>query len=116
MLSLSQKVIQFGVVKKLNCANQIKLTRMMHALMRNQAYVDGKWIGAADNRTFNVVNPANLKVIGQVPDCSRADCQKAIDAAYDAFYSKEWRGATAKERSSLLKVNATLIAQHSMNF
>jgi hypothetical protein len=105
MISLSQRVVQFGTIK-LNSANKIQLARMMHSLMRSQAYIDGKWTGAADNRQFNVINPANLKVIAQVPDMSKADCQRAIDAANDAFYSKEWHNATAKERSTLLKVNA----------
>lgn len=103
MFTLSQKACYFGFVK-ISSGSNIQLTRAMHSLVRNQAFVNGKWIGASDNKAFDVTNPANMKVIASVPDMSRIDCQKAIDAAHDAFYRKNWHNATAKERSAILKV------------
>lgn len=103
MFSLSQKVSYFGFVK-ISAGSNIQLARAMHSLIRNQAFVNGKWTNASDNKVFDVTNPANMKVIASVPDMSRIDCQKAIDAANDAFYRKNWHCATAKERSAILKV------------
>lgn len=104
MFSLSQKALYFGFVK-ISTGSNVQVARAMHSLIRNQAFINGKWTSASDNKVFDVINPANMKVIGSVPDMSRIDCQKAIDAANDAFYRKNWHNATAKERSGILKVN-----------
>lgn len=104
MISSSKAIKVIGLIKSIH-GNCIQLTRAMHLLMKNQAFINGKWINAADNKVFDVTNPANLKIIGQVPDMSKVDCQQAIDAANDAFYCKEWHNATAKDRSSWLKVD-----------
>lgn len=78
--------------------------RTMHSLLKNQAYINGKWINAADNKNFKVTNPANQEVVEVVPDMSVSDAQKAIDSAFDAFHSEAWQKTTAKERSGMLKV------------
>lgn len=89
---------------KLKTSESIKLARMVHSLIKNEAFINGKWTAAADNKSFNVTNPANQKVVAVVPDMGVADVQKAIDSAYDAFHSKDWQKKTAKERSDLLEV------------
>lgn len=89
---------------KFHTSENIKLARMMHSLIKNKAFINGKWTAAADNKSFNVTNPANQKVVAVVPDMGVADVQKAIDSAYDAFHSKDWQRKTAKERSDLLEV------------
>lgn len=78
---------------------------MLHSLVKNQAYVNGKWTNAADNKCFDVTNPANQKVVGTVPDMNAADVEKAIDSAYETFHSKAWQDTTAKDRSNMLKVS-----------
>lgn len=85
----------------------------MHSLVKNQAFVNGQWTNAGDNKSFNVTNPANNKVVGAVPDMNAADVQKAIDSAYDAFHSKAWQSTTAKERSGLLKVRRIMMELES---
>lgn len=103
MFSLSQRVAYFGFVK-ISTGRNIQAARSMQSLVRNQAFINGKWCSASDNKVFDVFNPANLKVIASVPDMTKIDCQRAIDAAHDAFYRKNWYNSTAKERSILLKV------------
>src|SRR6267378_2966339 len=50
---------------------------------------------------MNVINPARCsEVVGQVPLCSEADVEKAIDSAQAAF--KAWSVTTAEERASRL--------------
>ena len=51
-----------------------------------QNYIDGNWIAAADGRTFEQRNPANLdEVTGLWPACTAEDARRAIGAAEAAF-------------------------------
>ncbi|KAG1705835.1 Succinate-semialdehyde dehydrogenase, mitochondrial [Nymphon striatum] len=59
----------------------------------DKCYIDGKWIPSESGKVFNVINPFNDAVIGQVPDCSDADTQLAISAAKKAFQS--WKTSTS---------------------
>jgi succinate-semialdehyde dehydrogenase/glutarate-semialdehyde dehydrogenase len=99
MMNVSQNLLRFGVNRK-----AINYSRMMSSLIQNQAYINGKWTSAKDNKIFDVTNPANMNVIAKVPDMSKIDCQSAIDSAHEAFYRKDWHNLTAKDRSALLKV------------
>lgn len=75
----------------------------MHLLL-NKAFVDGEWVAAKSQQKFDVVNPANGSIVGQVPDLDANDVDEAIIAAHTAFHSSEWSSLTAKERSTLMKV------------
>ena len=63
-------------------------------------YINGKWCDADRGATFDVINPANGKIIDAVPDGSRDDAKRAIDAADDAFDG--WSTLTAYQRSAYL--------------
>lgn len=70
-------------------------------LVRNLAYVDGRWLGANDGSTFDVSDPSTGSRISSVPDMGAAETDQAIDAAARAF--KTWAATTAKERSAVLR-------------
>jgi succinate-semialdehyde dehydrogenase/glutarate-semialdehyde dehydrogenase len=70
-------------------------------LFRQQCYINGQWLDAADGGTFPVNNPATDKVIGTVPRMGAAETRSAIEAANAAFPA--WRARTAAERSQLLR-------------
>ena len=72
-------------IPKLNDAN----------LLRNQAYINGEWVGAAG--TFNVTNPADDTLLGSVPNMGASHAQAAIDAAHAAFPA--WAAKTGKARA-----------------
>lgn len=61
-------------------------------------YINGEWV--VSKKTFAVTNPATGEEIGQVPDGTQADAQKAIEVAHEAF--KSWSKTTAYERSAIL--------------
>lgn len=63
-------------------------------------YIDGEWVAAESGKTFEVFNPADGEVIGEVPDGGRADAARAIQAAGEAFTA--WSRTTAYQRSALL--------------
>lgn len=69
--------------------------------LHEKAYVNGQWIDSSSGRTFDVLNPANGKKIGVVPDMDSTDTERAIQCAQTAFES--WKETTVKERSIILK-------------
>lgn len=71
------------------------------ALLRNQAYIDGKWCDADSGETLAVINPANGDNIADVAKCGTAETRRAIEAAERAQVA--WREATAKERAAVLR-------------
>lgn len=71
------------------------------SLLKNQTYVNGKWIGAKSGKTFEVTDPASGKVIGTMPEMDRADTEEAIHAAAAALPA--FRKTTARERSKMLR-------------
>ncbi|KAJ1525015.1 hypothetical protein ONE63_009863 [Megalurothrips usitatus] len=71
------------------------------SLIRDKAFVNGEWVPSQKGKSFDVVNPTDGSVIGQVPDMDVEDTNVAIQSAYDAF--KPWASTTAKERSNLLR-------------
>jgi len=85
-------------------------TREILTLPPERAFVGGEWVAAASGATFDVTNPATAARVGTVPDMSRDDVRRAIDAAYRAWPS--FRDSTAKERSALLRRWFDLVMEH----
>ncbi|MDV7519498.1 NAD-dependent succinate-semialdehyde dehydrogenase [Acinetobacter baumannii] len=71
------------------------------ALFRQQAFVAGKWCNADHQQTSEILNPATLEVIGTVPNMGKAEAERAIEAAKEAW--PLWKNKTAKDRSIILK-------------
>lgn len=71
------------------------------ALFRQQAFVAGKWCDADHQQTSEISNPATLEVIGTVPNMGKAEAERAIEAAKEAW--PLWKNKTAKDRSIILK-------------
>ncbi len=71
------------------------------SLLRQQCYVDGRWIDADDRGTMRIDDPATGAPVGTAPVFHAAETKRAIDAANRAWPG--WRAKTAKERSSILR-------------
>ncbi|MDE2384408.1 MAG: NAD-dependent succinate-semialdehyde dehydrogenase [Alphaproteobacteria bacterium] len=69
------------------------------SLLRDQCYIDGKWVGGA--ASIDVTNPVDGRVVGSVPKLGKAETAAAIAAAEKAL--KPWAKKTAKERSGILR-------------
>jgi 1-pyrroline dehydrogenase len=63
-------------------------------------FVGGKWEDSAGGATMEVLNPATGETIAEVPACTAADVDRAIEAAKRAL--PEWLEATPAERAELL--------------
>jgi succinate-semialdehyde dehydrogenase / glutarate-semialdehyde dehydrogenase len=70
-------------------------------LLRQRAYIAGRWCEADNRKSFLVTNPATGEVLAQVPDMEAAETRRAIEAAKAAW--PEWRRKTAKERATFLR-------------
>jgi succinate-semialdehyde dehydrogenase/glutarate-semialdehyde dehydrogenase len=70
-------------------------------LLREQAYVNGAWVGADSGASFEVTNPATGAVLARLPDMLEGEARRAIEAAAAAWPA--WAAKTAKERASVLR-------------
>lgn len=79
----------------------INPTLVNSGLLRQQCYINGKWLNEKSGKTFTVHNPATGVLIGTVPDMGATETREAILAARDAQIL--WRAKTAKERAAILR-------------
>jgi succinate-semialdehyde dehydrogenase/glutarate-semialdehyde dehydrogenase len=87
------------------------VTAVESALLRSQAYVDGRWVDADSGETFPVFNPASGEEFARVPRMGAEETRRAIEAAERAL--PEWRARTAKARASVLRRLADLMLERS---
>jgi succinate-semialdehyde dehydrogenase/glutarate-semialdehyde dehydrogenase len=85
----------------LDTASDLRSMLKDPTLLATKAFVAGEWVDADDGKTFAVTNPARGDVICTVPDLSRAEVARAIDAAHAAM--KAWAARTAKDRANVLR-------------
>ncbi len=85
----------------LDTASDLRSILKDPSLLCTKAYVAGEWVDAKDGGTFEVTNPARGDVICTVPDLTREEVARAIDAAHAAM--KPWGAKTAKERAVILR-------------
>ncbi|NLY63859.1 MAG: NAD-dependent succinate-semialdehyde dehydrogenase [Alcaligenaceae bacterium] len=69
-------------------------------------YINGEFISGENRKTQDVINPATLEVLGQLPHASEADLDRALAAAQKAFDS--WKHSSPMERSAILRKAAQL--------
>jgi aldehyde dehydrogenase (NAD+) len=67
-----------------------------------ELYVGGAWVGAESDEVLDVINPATEEAIGQVPQASVADVDRAVAAARQAFEEGLWPRMSPRERSDAL--------------
>jgi phenylacetaldehyde dehydrogenase len=75
--------------------------------------IDGKWLAAASERTFEVKNPANGATIARAAEADKADIDAAVRAARRAFESGPWPAMTPSERSKILWRIGDLISKYA---
>ncbi len=73
-------------------------------------FVGGTWVEAAEGGTMEVLNPATGDVIAEVPSCTAADVDLAVDAAKAAL--PEWLDSTPGERAEVLLKLADVLEQN----
>ncbi|KAI1276103.1 aldehyde dehydrogenase [Xylaria sp. FL0933] len=79
-------------------------------LFRNNAYVNGEWIGAKSGKTFEIIDPGTSQPFATCPDMSAEDVDAAVQAAGEAFTT--YRKCTPLARSMLLSKWDALIREN----
>src|SRR3954469_3475882 len=74
-------------------------------------YIDGEWCGAIDGKTLDVINPADESVLAKVAYGTRAEADRAIEAATRAFPA--WRALSVYDRAKILKKTAELMRERA---
>jgi len=70
-------------------------------LLREQAYIDGRWCDADNGGTITVTDPATGETLGTAPNMGAEETRRAIAAAEAALPA--WRALTAGARSKILR-------------
>lgn len=76
----------------------------------NRSFIAGHWIDGENEKTFNVINPADKQIVTSVAYSSKLHTCIAINAANIALTS--WKNTHPNERSQVLKNLYNLMAQH----
>ena len=80
---------------------------MSVTVSQHKNFVGGEWVDAVEGGTMEVLNPATGEVIAEVPRGTRADVDRAVEAAKKAL--PEWLETTPGERQeALLKLAAVI--------
>jgi len=73
-------------------------------------FINNEWHQSVSGKTFPTINPATGEIITQVQEGDKADVDKAVKAASDAFsLGSPWRTMDASVRGELLNKLADLI-------
>ena len=83
----------------------------MATVTANKIFVGGKWTDAAEGGTMEVLNPATGETIAEVPACTAADVDAAVEAAAAAL--PEWLDSTPAERAELLLKLADVVDENA---
>jgi aldehyde dehydrogenase (NAD+) len=78
-----------------------------------QTFIDGQWVDAASGKTLKTTNPYTAEPWALIPECDKADIDRAVDAAHRAFESGPWPTMTQTARGKLLRRIAALAEKHA---
>ncbi len=84
--------------------------------MDYQLWINGQWTESQGGLRMAIENPATRATIGQVVDASRADVDRAVQAAHTAFYDGRWSKLTPAERSLAIWKLADLLDARKEEF
>lgn len=80
--------------------------------LRNDAFIDGKFVPAQSGNTYEVVNPSTGRLLASVAACDANDVDVAVQAARRAFDNGDWSEKTPAERKEVVVKLANLIIEH----
>ncbi|MFN3491479.1 MAG: aldehyde dehydrogenase family protein, partial [Anaerolineales bacterium] len=84
--------------------------------MNYKLWIDGKWVDSQGGGMMQIENPASGEKIAEVQEATRADVDKAVQAAKKAFYDGRWSRKTPSERSKAIWKLAELLEEKSEEF
>ncbi|WP_313518250.1 aldehyde dehydrogenase family protein, partial [Pseudomonas sp.] len=76
-----------------------------------QLHIDGRYQCSSGDETFEAINPANGEVIAELQAATRADVERAVEAAQRG--QKVWAAMTAMQRSRILRRAVDLLRERN---
>ncbi|RCK52260.1 succinate-semialdehyde dehydrogenase [Thalassospira profundimaris] len=86
-------------LKEQRCVSLSNLTDLR--LLREHAYIDGRWCSADNRQIIEVTNPFDGSFLGTVPNMGVTETRRAVEAANKAF--PDWAALLPQERSARLR-------------
>ena len=81
-------------------------------ITQTKLIIDGKFVDAADGKTFDTLDPRTGKVICSVAEAGKEDVERAVRAARKAFDEGPWPRMSGRERGLLMNKFADLLELH----
>jgi len=78
--------------------------------------IGGKWVDAADGKTFESIDPATGEVLARVAEAGVADVDLAVAAARRSYDSGTWRDLPPAERAKALWKIGDMIEERANEF
>ena len=88
----------------------VVLDEPLKEIVKVKNYIDGEWMESKSSEQRDIVNPATLKKIAEVPEGCSEDVKEAVDAAADAFPG--WRRTTPLTRARYFFRLKTLLEEN----
>ena len=85
----------------------------MSNIKHYQMLINGKWVNASNDATFESINPTDGNVWCSVPEATEDDVNAAVLAADHAFNNGLWSTMSPTERGHCLRRLADLLADNS---
>ena len=83
---------------------------------RWQLLIDGEWVKAKSEQTFQTHNPATGELLAECAQADEVDIDRAVRAARRAFETGPWSGMTATERGRLIWKLGDLVLENLEEF
>ncbi|MCS7002807.1 MAG: aldehyde dehydrogenase family protein, partial [Dehalococcoidia bacterium] len=78
--------------------------------IETRLFIAGEFVEPSEGKTFSTVYPATNETLAEVAEASRADVERAVQAARSAFDTGPWPRMTMEERAAVLNRLADLLA------
>lgn len=86
-------------------------TTLDQDLQKYRMFIGGEWVAPASGEWFESHNPYTGKPWALIAKGTKADVDRAVDAAYAAFTGGAWPKLTATQRGALLRKLGDLVAR-----
>ena len=82
--------------------------------MERLVYLNGKFVKALSEKTFDCFNPSNGKLLTKVSSCDETDVDRAVKSCRKAFDNGHWSRMSPSERKKiLLKLSDLILKNHN---
>ncbi|XP_014270942.1 aldehyde dehydrogenase, mitochondrial [Halyomorpha halys] len=82
---------------------------------KTQLFINNEWVDSLSGETFKTINPTTSEVIAEVQKGGKADVDRAVQAAKEAFkLGSPWRKMDAAKRGRLINKLADLMERDSV--